>query len=81
MKKLQLLLLALFATSYLFAQEKEAKVPVEPQPGPYLSFVEKSHDFGDISQGDIVDYVFEFENSGDTPLVLSNVQTTCGCTT
>ena len=25
-------------------------------------------------------YTFEFTNDGDAPLVLSNVQTTCGCT-
>jgi hypothetical protein len=81
MKKVPLLIIALFTTTFLLAQEKTTEAPVEPQPGPYISFVEKSHDFGDIAQGDVVEYTFEFENSGDAPLILSNVQTTCGCTT
>ena len=48
--------------------------------GPYIAFFEKSFDFKDINQGDKVEHVFEFENSGTTPLVISNVMTTCGCT-
>lgn len=49
-------------------------------PGPHISFVESSHDFGDIEQGDVVEYVFEFVNTGDAPVVLADVRTTCGCT-
>ncbi len=79
MKKVSVLFIAILATLTSFAQEAEKKV--EPQPGPYITFEEKSHDFGDIEQGDIVEYVFNFENTGDAPLILSNVQTTCGCTT
>lgn len=79
MKKISLFALVLSISFLSMAQEAEKTEA--PQPGPYISFVEKSHDFGDIEQGDIVEYTFEFENSGDAPLVLSNVQTTCGCTT
>lgn len=62
----------------LSAQNNE---PVELQPpGPFISFVEDAHDFGDIEQGDQVEYTFEFENTGDAPIIISNVQTTCGCT-
>lgn len=49
-------------------------------PGPHIAFVEESHDFGDIEQGEVVEYTFEFENDGDAPIILSNVLTTCGCT-
>ncbi|UJP63588.1 DUF1573 domain-containing protein [Mongoliitalea daihaiensis] len=48
--------------------------------GAVISFKEKSIDFGDITQGDKVEHVFLFENTGDTPLVISNVAVTCGCT-
>jgi hypothetical protein len=48
--------------------------------GAVISFKEKSIDFGDITQGDRVEHVFIFENTGDTPLVISNVAVTCGCT-
>jgi hypothetical protein len=49
-------------------------------PKAQIVFKETSHDFGDIKQGDKVQYTFEFNNAGQAPLVISNVQTTCGCT-
>ncbi len=52
----------------------------EQKNGPVLDFKEKSKDFGDITQGDKVEHVFVFTNSGDAPLVISNVAVTCGCT-
>ncbi len=58
------------------AQEEESA----PLTGPKIAFSEESHDFGDIVQGDRVEYVFEFENTGTEPLILSDVRTTCGCT-
>ena len=48
--------------------------------GAVLSFKEKSIDFGNIKQGDKVEHTFVFQNTGDTPLVISNVAVTCGCT-
>jgi hypothetical protein len=38
-------------------------------------------DFGKIPQGKPVFHYFEVINSGKTPLVISNIQTSCGCTT
>ncbi|MBK8292778.1 MAG: DUF1573 domain-containing protein [Flammeovirgaceae bacterium] len=49
--------------------------------GPAITWELLSHDFGDIVQGDKVDYTFKFTNTGDQPLVLTNVEVTCGCTT
>jgi len=40
-----------------------------------------SHDFGTIIEGEIVLYYFEYENTGEGDLVISDVETTCGCTT
>ena len=59
------------------AQESETE---EPLTGPQIVFSETAYDFGDIVQGDRVEHVFEFENSGTEPLILSDVRTTCGCT-
>lgn len=51
-----------------------------PKNGPVISFEEKTHDFGDIVQGEKVEYVFKFKNTGTMPLVISDVRTTCACT-
>ena len=51
-----------------------------PANGPQIVFEESTHDFGEIRQGDKVEHVFTFENSGTEPLIISNVQVTCGCT-
>ena len=40
-----------------------------------------SHDFGKIKQGVPVTHEFKFTNTGKTPLVITNVQASCGCTT
>jgi hypothetical protein len=40
-----------------------------------------THDFGKIKQGVPVTHEFTFTNSGKTPLVITNVQASCGCTT
>ena len=74
--------LALFVLIGLFAfvsqaQEAENEAPVV---GAYLVFDESEFDFGDIHQGDQVEHVFNFQNQGTKPLILSNVATTCGCT-
>ena len=45
-----------------------------------LALSEPSFDFGKIKKGDVVEHVFEVTNTGKNPLVISNVQPTCGCT-
>jgi hypothetical protein len=50
------------------------------ESGAVMTFKEKSIDFGDITQGDKVSHTFQFTNSGNTPLIISNVAVTCGCT-
>jgi hypothetical protein len=52
----------------------------EATSGASITFKEKSIDFGDIVQGDKVSHTFELTNSGTTPLIISNVAATCGCT-
>ena len=45
-----------------------------------FKFNEEKHDFGKVPQGTPVTTVFEFTNIGKEPLILTNVQPTCGCT-
>jgi Protein of unknown function (DUF1573) len=49
--------------------------------GPVITWEKVTHDFGDITQGDKVSHVFKFTNTGNEPLVITNVEVTCGCTT
>ena len=47
-----------------------------------ISFEQKTHDFGKVNEEDgKITHVFDFTNRGITPLVVSRVQASCGCTT
>ena len=77
MKEGILFTLILLTAGLVFAQEQSDKAQVT---GPSFTFEEDSYDFGDIYQGDVVDHVFVFENTGTEPLIITNVKVTCGCT-
>lgn len=49
--------------------------------GPVITWKESTYDFGDIRQGDKVEHTYVFTNTGNQPLIITNVQVTCGCTT
>lgn len=76
MRKITLFLVLTLFTVLLKAQSSDQS----EKKGPFISFYETSHDFGDITQGDKISYVFKFKNSGTDPLIISEVLTTCGCT-
>jgi hypothetical protein len=62
---------------------KETKVPADAKKdtGAVIKFEKTEHDFGKIKEGTLATYSFVFYNKGTTPLVLTNVQASCGCTT
>jgi hypothetical protein len=45
------------------------------------AFDSQSFDFGKIKQGTPVTHEFKFTNNGGVPLIITNVQASCGCTT
>lgn len=47
---------------------------------PEIQFAETTHDFGRVIEGEIVSYNFKFENTGNSKLLISSVNTSCGCT-
>lgn len=47
---------------------------------PTISFEEQEHDFGTIKDGTPVETIFKYTNTGNAPLVVSNIKSTCGCT-
>ena len=46
-----------------------------------IKFKNESHDFGKIEDGVQATHTFEFTNTGTAPVVISNAQASCGCTT
>ncbi|MBC5773178.1 DUF1573 domain-containing protein [Pontibacter sp. KCTC 32443] len=67
------------------AQQQPKKQVTAPQAqakaGPVITFEEAEYNFGDITQGDVVEHTFKFKNTGTQPLVIERVDVTCGCTT
>lgn len=49
--------------------------------GAKIEFEVKNHDFGEVPYKGEAIVNFEFKNTGDEPLILSNVKPSCGCTT
>lgn len=47
---------------------------------PEISFNTLVHDFGEITEGEKVAYVFTFTNTGTGSLVINNASASCGCT-
>lgn len=45
-----------------------------------ISFTSETIDYGNISKGSDGVRVFEFKNTGDAPLIISDVKSSCGCT-
>jgi Protein of unknown function (DUF1573) len=46
-----------------------------------IKFKTESHDFAKVEEGVQATYTFEFTNTGTAPVVISNAQPSCGCTT
>lgn len=72
MKKLSFILLfAIITSGVAFSQSK-----------PKMEFKNTEHNFGTIKEEiGAVTTQFEFTNTGETPLIIQRVTTSCGCTT
>ncbi|RYD82118.1 MAG: DUF1573 domain-containing protein [Sphingobacteriales bacterium] len=76
MKKFFTLVVALlFVSIASYAQTNQKK------DGPQITFKEEMHDFGKVKEGVVAEYEFKFTNTGNQPLILSDVRASCGCTT
>ena len=70
MKNTFIFLLFAFFTFQLYAQEKTAKIEFETTV----------IDYGTIEKGADGVRVFKFKNTGNAPLVVTSVKSSCGCT-
>lgn len=71
MKKSLFIAMALVLSLSVFAQQKQV-----------IEFVEQEYDFGTVKEEDgKISHVFEFVNTSQTPITITNVRASCGCTT
>ena len=69
MKKIIILLL-IFVSFQGFSQDKKAKI----------EFKQTEIDYGTINKNADGTRTFEFTNTGDAPLIINRVKSSCGCT-
>ncbi len=80
MKKV-LFLLAVITVSFAGYSQT---APAAPKADPNLAafaWVTTAHDFGKIKANVPVTHEFKFTNTGKVPLIITNAQASCGCTT
>ncbi|MDD3739961.1 MAG: DUF1573 domain-containing protein [Bacteroidales bacterium] len=71
MKRIIFLVFTIVLSTVIFAQ----------QEGPAISWTETVHDFGTFKEEDGLQKAkFEFVNTGNAPLFITNVKASCGCT-
>jgi len=71
MKRIAFLVLAIAFSTAIFAQ----------QSGPTISWTDTVHDFGTFKEeAGMQTAKFEFVNTGNEPLYITNVKASCGCT-
>jgi len=91
MKKISLLTVLMFFVTLSSCKEKASeKIKQENVENasnrdsnvvlPSITFDKLLHDFGEIENGTPVETVFSYTNSGKSPLVVTDIKSTCGCT-
>ena len=74
-----LLFVASVTTNTANAQATTA-VAAPTEGGAKIEFKKETHDYGTIKNGADGSCTFEFKNTGDSPLIISNAKGSCGCT-
>jgi hypothetical protein len=66
------------------ATAQNVQTPTQPAvpagPTTTMTFAETTYDFGTVTEGEMVTHTYNFTNTGDEPLILSDAKGSCGCT-
>ncbi|OFX89918.1 MAG: hypothetical protein A2W99_08870 [Bacteroidetes bacterium GWF2_33_16] len=81
MKKLLFILLTFISISFTAYSQEEIKTNKENKELPEIFFEKTVHDYGTIKYESDGTCEFTFKNTGKEPLLLTQVQASCGCTT
>jgi hypothetical protein len=72
---------ALFSLLLIFiASITSNQVMAQVESGAKIEFSKETHDYGTIKYGADGSSTFEFKNTGNAPLIISNAKGSCGCT-
>ena len=85
MKKVSLLFFMFIALGFTACENDEeaglsTDFVAEDGKYPAMKFEEAEYDFGQIKDGEVVAHVFEFKNTGEAPLLITDARASCGCT-
>lgn len=85
MKTIKLSILALFISTFSFAQLQDAKTAVAAPAAKALkasaiTWKTDTHDFGEIEKGKPTTHSFTFTNTTKETILLKAVKPSCGCT-
>jgi hypothetical protein len=75
------LLIPLAAALALLACKPGARKETAPPPLTTVQVIDNTFDFGHLAPGETVGHPFRFKNTGDHPLHLRDIATSCGCAT
>ena len=68
------------ADAGLIENSSSANDPNSKGNEPIMTFDKETFDFGTINEGEVVEHTYNFKNTGNKPLLISEVQVSCGCT-
>ena len=71
----------LLSTSSVASATQTAKPPATPASGPRLNLASTTYNFGKVTGDTKILCEFVFTNTGNEPLIISNVIPSCGCMT
>ena len=87
MKKVIITLLCLTISGVFANAQESSKQVINPQStalsdpdAGVFKFKEETHDYGEVQEGPLAEYDFEFKNTGNKAIVIQDAHGSCGCT-
>ena len=60
--------------------DKIEQAAIDKENVPVMTFEVTKHDFGNMVEGDVLETIFKFKNTGKSSLIITNARASCGCT-
>jgi len=68
-------------TNEVTTQQPSNEQAVDTLNAPIVELEADTYSFGEVKEGEKVKHEYAFTNTGKTPLIISSVRASCGCTT